>query len=89
MVIDFFFYKFSVTWQKVLLVIGGILVNLALLYITMHSVNVVWILKNQELASLPLSNSWSFAPIPIGCVLMIYYITVNIIRNLRKAGESS
>ncbi|OLS33583.1 TRAP transporter small permease [Bacillus sp. MRMR6] len=89
MVIDFFFNKFSVTWQKVLLVIGGILVNLALLYITIYSANVTWILKDQELASLPFSRAWSFAPIPIGCALMIYYITVNIISNLRKAGELS
>lgn len=81
MSISFFFNKLPNKLQMILKYVGIVITIITFCYLVIQGVMATMALKDQELSSLPLSRAWSFAPIPIGFSLMLYFL---IIKNLLK-----
>ncbi|WP_152657205.1 TRAP transporter small permease [Oceanobacillus sp. CFH 90083] len=82
MSISFFFNKLPTKLQMILKYVGIIITIITFCYLVVQGVMATMALKDQRLSSLPFSRAWSFAPIPIGFSVMIYFLIIkNVFKN--------
>ena len=69
---------------RLMLRIGGLLAAIAFLSVVLYQSSLMLgRLSHQPLTSLPLSKSWFFAAVPVGCGLMLLYEIVELGKQVR------